>query len=77
MRKHTQMSAKQKTKVAIELPLTHKGSEEAYTKNPNLRPPLDNNHIMMLRGTCGNTLKSLADGGGGGGGCNPPFPPIT
>ena len=47
MRKHTQMSAKQKTKVAIELPLTHKGSEEAYTKNPNLHPPLDNNHIMM------------------------------
>ena len=38
---------KTKTKVAIELPLTHKGSEEAYTKNPALCPPLDINHIMM------------------------------
>jgi hypothetical protein len=47
------MSAKQKTKVAIELPLTHKGSEEAYTKNPKLRPPLDNNHLMM----CGKDVR--------------------
>ena len=47
MRKHTQMGAKPKKRVAIELPLTYKGSEEAYTKNPKLRPPLDNNHLMM------------------------------
>ena len=36
---------KTKTKVAIEVPLTYKGSEEVYTKN--LCPPLNNNHIMM------------------------------